>query len=78
MEDVQGQVQSLTDGMSYIYTAKAAASEYKIAKERNEAAIVHQRAQESKSLDLQVLEAKKAALQLEIELVKLKGGSLSG
>jgi hypothetical protein len=32
MQDVQGQVQSLTDGMSYIYTAKAAASEYKITK----------------------------------------------
>ncbi|KAG2343743.1 hypothetical protein BDR05DRAFT_999666 [Suillus weaverae] len=97
MGDVQGQVQSLTDGMSYIYTAKAAASEYKITKvnanrhlhdikfqheqankEQNEAAIVHQHAQESKSLDLQVLEAKKATPQLEIELVKLKGGSLSG
>jgi hypothetical protein len=32
MQDVQGQVKSLTDGMSYIYTAKAAASEYKITK----------------------------------------------
>ncbi|KAG0707169.1 hypothetical protein DFH29DRAFT_995236 [Suillus ampliporus] len=97
MQDVQGQVQSLTNGMSYIYTTKAAASEYKIAKvnanrhqhdiefqckqadkEWSEAAIVHQYAQEAKSLELQVLEAKKAALQLEIELVKLKGGATSG
>ncbi|KAG1844388.1 hypothetical protein F4604DRAFT_1937596 [Suillus subluteus] len=104
MEDVKGQVQSLTDGMSYIYTAKAAASEYKIAKvnanrhqrniefqceqaekERGNAAVVHQRTQEAKALELQVLEAqarvqaeKKAALQLEIELLKLKGGVASG
>lgn len=101
MQDVQSQVQSLTDGMSYIYTAKAAASEYKIAKvnahrhqrdiefqreqaekERDEAAAVHQRTQEAKTLELQVLEAqakvqaeKRAALQLEIELLKLRGGA---
>lgn len=97
---VCGKVETLTNNMSYIYTAKAAASEYKIAKvnalrqerdldfqrekaqlERSEAVIVHQRCQESKTLDLQVLEAqakvhaeRKAALQLEIELLKLKGG----
>ncbi|KAG1812014.1 hypothetical protein EV424DRAFT_1542320 [Suillus variegatus] len=92
---VCGKVETLTNNMSYIYTAKAAASEYKIAKvnalchvtstsnvrKRSEAIIVHQRCQESKTLDLQVLEAqakvhaeRKAALQLEIELLKLKGG----
>ncbi|KAG1829453.1 hypothetical protein EV424DRAFT_1535785 [Suillus variegatus] len=97
---VCGKVETLTNNMSYIYTAKAAASEYKITKvnalrqerdlnfqrekaqlERSEAVIVHQRCQESKTLDLQVLEAqakvhaeRKAALQLEIELLKLKGG----
>ncbi|KAG1874909.1 hypothetical protein F4604DRAFT_1925066 [Suillus subluteus] len=104
MEDVKGQVQSLTDAMSYIYTAKAAALEYKIAKvnanrhqhdiefqreqaekECGDAAVVHQCTQEAKALKLQVLEAqarvqaeKKAALQLEIELLKLKGGMASG
>jgi hypothetical protein len=97
----KGQVQSLTDGMSYIYTAKAAALEYKIAKvnahrhqrdikfqceqaekERDEATAIHQRTQEAKALELQVLEAqakvqaeKCAALQLEIELLKLRGGA---
>ncbi|KAG2108252.1 uncharacterized protein F5147DRAFT_652971 [Suillus discolor] len=96
-----GKVEMLTNNMSYIYTAKAAASEYKIAKvnalhqegdldfqcekaqlERSEAIVVHQRCQESKTLDLQVLEAqakvhaehKAATLQLKIELLKLKGG----
>ncbi|KAG2031093.1 hypothetical protein BDR03DRAFT_1016412 [Suillus americanus] len=88
MEDVQGQVKSLIDGMSYIYTVKAAASEYKIAKadkESGEAAVVPQRVQEAKVLEIQVLEAqarvqaeKKAALQLKIELLKLKGGTASG
>lgn len=101
MQDVQGQVESLTTRMSYIYIVKAAASEYKLAKvnayrhqcdikfqreqadkERSEAAIVHQHAQEAKALKLQVLEAqakvqveKRAALQLEIELLKLRGGA---
>ncbi|KAG1790238.1 uncharacterized protein HD556DRAFT_1491298, partial [Suillus plorans] len=101
MQDVQGQVESLTTGMSYIYTVKAAASEYKLAKvnahrhqrdiefqreqadkECSDAAIVHQRAQEAKALELQVLEAqarvqaeKRAALQLEIKLLKLRGGA---
>ncbi|KAG0691992.1 hypothetical protein DFH29DRAFT_883298 [Suillus ampliporus] len=99
VNDVHGQVESLTDRMQYIYTAKAAQSEYKIAKVNShhqqleiifqheqaelkcsEAAIVHQHSQEAKSLDLQVLEAqakvhaeKKAALLLEIELMRLKG-----
>jgi hypothetical protein len=98
---VRGQVEALTNNMSYVYTAKAAASEYKIAKvnalrqerdldfqrekadlERNEAIVIHQRCQESKILELQVLEAqakvhaeRKATLQLEIELIKLKGGA---
>ncbi|KAG1810284.1 uncharacterized protein HD556DRAFT_1435996 [Suillus plorans] len=47
----------------------------------NKAVIVHQCCQESKTFDLQVLEAqakvhaeRKAALQLKIELLKLKGG----
>ncbi|KAG1775878.1 hypothetical protein EV702DRAFT_1233268 [Suillus placidus] len=100
VESVRGQVETLTSNMSYIYTAKAAASEYKIAKvnalcherdlnfqhkkaeiERTEAVVVHQHCQESKTLDLHVLEAqakvhaeRKAALQLEIELIKLRGG----
>ncbi|KAG1742439.1 hypothetical protein EDB19DRAFT_1907446 [Suillus lakei] len=100
IQDVHGQVQSLTDGMSYIYTAKAAASEYKITKvnanhhqcdiefqheqaeKDNEAAIIHQHTQEAKALNLQVLEVqakvqaeKKTTLQLEIKLLKLRGGA---
>lgn len=101
LEGIERKLQSLTEGMSYIYTAKAASLEYKIAKvnihrhqcdiefqreqaekARSEAAIIHQRAQEAKSLDLQVLEAqakvqaeKKATLQLEIKLQKLRGRS---
>ncbi|KAG1803075.1 uncharacterized protein BJ212DRAFT_1487189 [Suillus subaureus] len=87
MQDVQGQVQSLADGMNYIYTVKAAASEYKIVKaeiECDEAAAIHQHLQEAKALELQLLEAqakvqmeKQAALQLEIKLLKLKGGAAS-
>ncbi|KAG1807035.1 uncharacterized protein BJ212DRAFT_1485892 [Suillus subaureus] len=87
MQDVQGQVQSLTDSMNYIYTVKAATLEYKIAKakiERDEAAAIYQHSQEAKALELQLLEAqakvqmeKQAALQLEIELLKLKGGAAS-
>ncbi|KAG1856334.1 hypothetical protein DFJ58DRAFT_727166 [Suillus subalutaceus] len=101
VDGVCGQVKMLTNNMSYVYTVKAAASEYKIAKvnalrqgheldfqrekaeiERTKAIVVHQRCQESKTLDLQVLKAqakvhaeRKAALQLEIELIKLKGGA---
>jgi hypothetical protein len=97
---MRGQVDSLAEGMQYVYTAKAAQSEYKIAKvnshrqeleikfqceqaefERSEAAVVHQRSQEAKSLEIQMLEAqakvhaeKRAALQLEIELLRLKEG----
>ncbi|KAG2050475.1 hypothetical protein BDR06DRAFT_1023281 [Suillus hirtellus] len=97
------QVDSLVNGIQYIYTVKAAKSEYKIMKvnsythkldidfqheqaglEHNEAAVIHQRAQEVKSMEIQILEAqakvhaeKKAALQLEIELLKLKGSLVS-
>ncbi|KAG2049423.1 hypothetical protein BDR06DRAFT_1068518 [Suillus hirtellus] len=100
VRSICGKVEMLTSNMSYIYTVKAAASEYKITKvnalcqerdldfqhekaqlERSEAVVIHQRCQESKTLDLQVLEAqakvhaeRKAALQLKIELLKLKGG----
>ncbi|KAG1858299.1 hypothetical protein C8R48DRAFT_775245 [Suillus tomentosus] len=52
--------------------------------ECNEATAIHQRAQEVKSMEIQILEAqakvhaeKKAALQLEIELLKLKGSLAS-
>ncbi|KAG0694059.1 hypothetical protein DFH29DRAFT_880970 [Suillus ampliporus] len=87
MQDVEGQVQSLTNSMSYIYTTKAVALEYKIAKNfsmskpmRNEArppsSISVPKSQSP--LSFKFLKAKKAALQLEIELVKLKGGTTSG
>ncbi|KAG1850689.1 hypothetical protein F4604DRAFT_1934373 [Suillus subluteus] len=82
MEDVKGQVQSLTDCYSQ-HNIKFQCEQAE--KEHGDAAIVHQRAQEAKALELQVLKAqarvqakKKAALQLKIDLLKLKGGVASG
>ncbi|KAG2140707.1 hypothetical protein BD769DRAFT_1662618 [Suillus cothurnatus] len=87
MQEVQDQVQSLADGMNYIYIAKAAALGYKITKaeiEHGEADAVHQHSQEAKTLELQLLKTqakvqmeKEAALKLEIELLKLKGTATS-
>lgn len=76
IQDMRGQVDSLAEGMQFVYTVKAAQSEYKIAKvnshrqeleisfqreqakfECSEAAVVHQRSQEAKSLEIQILEA---------------------
>ncbi|KAG2151096.1 uncharacterized protein EDB93DRAFT_1249586 [Suillus bovinus] len=98
IEDVRGQVDSLSKGINYVYSVKVVHSEYKITKVNshpqkvkidfqrkqaklkcNKAAIIHQRVQESKSLEIQLFEAqakahleKRAMLELKIELLKLK------
>ncbi|KAG2080621.1 hypothetical protein BD769DRAFT_1684840 [Suillus cothurnatus] len=80
MQDVQGQVKSLTDVNANQHQLDIEFQREQAEKEHDEAAIVHQRAQEAKALELQLLEAqakvqseKQAALQLEIKLLKLKG-----
>lgn len=103
IRDVHKQVDSLANGIQYVYTVKAVKSKYKIMKVNSythkldidfqreqaglkcsKAAAIHQCAQEAKSMKIQILEAqakvhaeKKAMLQLEIELLKLKGGLAS-